>query len=962
MPYIIPTSQSDIAEVRDQLSIDYADGKYLNAVIANLGLQRPTSGFDDATWRALGRVVALQHKQVTTKFEQILSIILGPKVTQCGALAQDVTAGDLYAVLVSTDQFPQVGTMVLDEGLATEETVRYTFIDRQTNVVYFETALSFDHTAVATEWETGVISPVAAGASYLNVYDANGFPNSSYTICIGRGTPYEFSAPILGLDLDARKLQVSFPPLGASGASSVAGIQRYQDGGPSQLNAHYLTLLDVENMSSVDGYLQSADLSTTLTATAGTTTSVTVAGPLTEDRYGGFWIRFNGDVTAALANVVAYVQDNTSTVFTLGNVLGAAPVAGDTFTLLANFQYHRVNAEDNSVLMRRELPDLMTFPANCEFTVMRPTTTIAIAQVQVKGAGWDVFQSDPHHVEILLPSDLFTNDVRTASYIRETGLSGSTTANATRAINLTNISVTDATLMPLCGTLDHAGTARYTYYNPYTTLTEDAPAGSTTLHVVSTAQFLPTGSVSVGGAFAVTYTVLDETTLTVSATPAAARITDVVRDRYILRLSKGLLNPVAIADAITFFANYDSGDTWNTEDVWPGPYVWDLSAHALKKETTPGNTATDTFAGPTVLSVDRVATATVLEVDDASSFPTAVPYNVLVGENSGNAETLAVQQVSLRSRTYEVTTALVNIGDTTVTLTDVSGPVGPLNQFPNGGPYRVVIEPFTANREVLEVSSTDGVNVLNLSTPATLSHAVGSRVVLLSDLLRITAAGDDHTGKVQYTDRLGLYAAERNTTPDLVRPLYTQATLSLGGTDFSAEEAYAFFNFGNAVTKAQSRIASAVSAGATTAVLTSTADFPTTGYPYVVVVDVGAGPLREEHLHVTNNNTGTNTLTFSHATVFNHEVARLVEFRPGAEETIGYTSRVGAVLNFDPYLMIEDTHYEMESLAPTVSTGHPRRDGYDFPLRLPVTAEDKLRYVIDLVRAAGIEVTFITSR
>jgi hypothetical protein len=76
---IIPTSQSDIAEVRDQLTVDYADGKYLNVVSSNLGMQRPPFGFSDATWRALVRVLALQYKQITTKFEAVLSIILGSR-------------------------------------------------------------------------------------------------------------------------------------------------------------------------------------------------------------------------------------------------------------------------------------------------------------------------------------------------------------------------------------------------------------------------------------------------------------------------------------------------------------------------------------------------------------------------------------------------------------------------------------------------------------------------------------------------------------------------------------------------------------------------------------------------------------------------------------------------------------------------------------------------------------------
>lgn len=966
MTYIIPTSQSDIAEVRDQLSVDYADGKYLNVVSSNLGLQRPPFGFTDAQWRALVRVLGLQYKQITTKFEQVLAIILGPKVTECGAFAENVLAGAKHAVLVDTEQFPQVGTMVIDEGLASEETVEYTFIDRQSKVVYFATPLVNNHTAVGQTWESGVISDVAATAGFLNVYDPSGFPDpaSPYTICLGRGTPYEFSAPITSLVFDARKLGISFPPLGASGASPVAGIQLVMDGGPSQEQVHYLTMLATEALKVEGGWLQSADLSATFTATAGSVTSVTVAGPLSVSRYGGFWVRFNGNVTAGIANKVAYVEDNTSTVFTFGNTLPFAPAAGDTFKVLSNFQYIRVNDADRSVLMKRELPDLLKFPAACEFTVMRPTTTVAIAQVQVKGAGWDVFQSDPRHVEILLPTEFLTNNLRSASYIRQTGMSGTASADAIRNIGDTDISTSTAVGLPLIGVVDVAGTNRYAYYNPHAWLTEDAPAGATTLKVTDTSQFLPTGTVRVGGVFFVLYSVVDATTLSVAPTPAAARVTDLVQDEYRIRVPHGVMAPIAVLDSVNFYANYDSGDLWNINDVWPGPYVWDLFSHIHKKETTPGNSATDTLSGPTVLAVDRLFNAGVFELEDASAFPTAVPYDVLMGENSGNVETLAVQQLSLRERTYETLAAQANPLDMSVQLNSLAGPVGPANGFPNAGPYRVVLSPFTVDQEVVEVISTNGVNTLNLTQPVVGTHPIGRRAVLLADLIRVSPnAADDHVGKIRYTDRFGLYAPETQTTgADTVRPLYTQLTLALGGTDFPLTADEAIVNFAQGRVAASSRINGAIAAAAGSVVLDDTSAFPTTGYPYVVYLDVGAGPLKEERLHVTNNNVGLNTLTFSHATVFGHDDGRLVEFRPGTEEVISYTSRVGAVLNFTPYLVVENTHYEMEFLAPSVGTGYPRRNGFDFPLRLPVTVEDRVRFMVDLVRAAGVEVTFVSKR
>ena len=76
--------QSAISEVRDQLSLDFADDNYLTIVGQNLGLQRPVLGFNDTTWRAVVKELALEYRQISTKFHDILAIIIGPQVTQVG--------------------------------------------------------------------------------------------------------------------------------------------------------------------------------------------------------------------------------------------------------------------------------------------------------------------------------------------------------------------------------------------------------------------------------------------------------------------------------------------------------------------------------------------------------------------------------------------------------------------------------------------------------------------------------------------------------------------------------------------------------------------------------------------------------------------------------------------------------------------------------------------------------------
>jgi hypothetical protein len=965
-------SQSAIGELRDQLCLDFADGKYLNVVSSNLGIQRPPFGFDDDTWRALVKVISLQYKQVKTKFEDILTILLGPKVTQCSSFANSVLSGAKHAVLVGTKQFPQVGTMVIDEGLPTEETVRYSYIDRYTNTVYFDTPLVFNHPAVNAEWETGVIGPTDALEVTRTVCDTSGFPDptavgTTYPVVVGRGTQYEYvdefqsaaSAPARFISL------TNGAPIAHPGLNSSLGAYALLAATASQSNAYYLNMDSVSTLPLEKGIL-SGDVSGALTATGGTTTTVVTAGPLpTTSPYSGFTIRFNGNVTAALAGRVGYVASNNTTTFFLFNTLPASPVAGDTFVLIANFEYIRAQESDNSVLMKQELPNLQVFAANTKFSVLIPSTTVCIAQVQVKSGGWDVIQSDADHVEILLPTDALENDLRSASYIRAAG-AGSSTANAPFYPGGTDTSVVSTSSFALVGVLEHTpGNIRYTYYNPHAWISTEAAAGATSIKVNSTALFPSTGTLRIDGVTLVSYTVVDAFTLGVSALPSAVVRGMLVREENILKLARPLTSPILFGDTLSFYANYMSGDTWSVADVWAGPYVWDLYSHVHKQQTVAANSATTYLSGPTNLSVDRLAGSSVLELEDGSAFPLATPYNILVGENSGNRETLAVQQVSLKSRTYTtVNTAVLPVGSTSIPVASLSGPLAPANAFPNAGTYRVAIWTSPTVVEVVEVISTGPGLVLNLAFGTTAPHALGDRIVLLSDLVRVApSTGDDHLGIIAAADRLAFYAPEtQSTSADTVRPLYTSVSLSLAGTDFSVDGGTAVANFGNAVGAARSATSALTAIAATVIQCSDTSDFPTTGYPYIVRLGKGLGPLYEELVHVTNNNTGLNQLTISHGTKWSYPTGTAVEFTPGQEENFSYTSKSGNTLSTSPYLLVNNTHQSAEFIAPTVGTNYPRINGFDFPLRLPITIEDRIKFVIDLVRAAGVLVTFISKR
>jgi len=973
----ISVSQSSIAELRDQLCLDYADGIYLNVVSANLGIARPLFGFSDATWRALVKVLSLQYKQVVTKFEQIIEVILGPKITQCSSFAVACTAGDLTAVLVGTSQFPQVGTMLIDEGLGTEETVVYEYIDRYTNTVYFATALQFAHAAIKAEWETGIVSATASGATTRVLFDTSGLPDpgDTYTVNIGRGTPYEFTDILTAVDsMPSRKVTLTTGTAAANpGVSTSAGACSLLTPTITQPNTLSLSLQSVEILPPELGHLQGV-VGATYTADSGSTTTVVISTPtLTDSAYVGFSVRFTGNVTAALRGAVAEVSGNDTTTFTFYTTLSNAPASGDTFVLLDTFQYLRVDTSDDSILRRTELPDLATFAASTKFSIVRPTLTLAIAQVQVVGVGWDVIQSSKDHVEILLPADLLANDVRTASYLRETGLitggmTGLSTATSPRSIGDFDAEVDTTDKLPFFGVLTQTGGFQNAYVIPHTWLTAEAAIGDTTLSVVDTSLFPAAGgTLGSGGSVAGAYTIIDGTTLGIAALGAALRVGEAVYDEYIITFPNPLRAPIVITDSLDFYAFYDSGDLWGAvDDVWPGPYMFNIFDPVRKKEVTPGTKASTYLSGPTKLAVDRLAGHSVFELENASAFPAAPPYSLLVGENSGNLETLTIQSIALKQRTHTVLASQADPGEMSLTVSSLSGP-GPgatFRTFPDAGPYRVVLWNTAGDTEVVEVIGTDtGPNRLLLSTAVVGTFATATtRVSLLADLVHVSpAASDDHLGIVEYANRfITNPPVSQYAQADLARPLITTVTLSTAGTDFPAAGGDAVFNFGTAVGYQKTAVVTAT-AGTPTVVCADASTFPSSGYPYIVTVGSIRGPLYAERVHVTNR-TG-NTLTISNNLEWTHTAGlEYVEFQPGPEENISYTSRSGGVLTFSPYLELENTHQVAELLAPTVGTNYPRRNGFDFPLRLPISSVDRLQLIIDMVRAAGVLVTYITKR
>jgi hypothetical protein len=413
----IEVQQSSISEARDQLTLDFSDGSYLNIVSANLGVNRPLFGFDDKTWRAVVKVLALDFKQILHKFDDVLAVIFGPKITQVSTLASDVLLGDTQLELTSSDGFPQTGILVIDELLPNEESVTYNYIDRITNTVYLDAPLVNSHTAVAIDKEAFIASKIAVGSSSIGVYDGYAWPDptENFTVVIGRGTDFEQVNVVTAVDSVVGKITLlNTTTLDIPDLNTRAGeIQNVIN---SVAQSYLLGLDSIDKLVQLKGHLLVSDIETLTCAGGSTTTNVVTTATLTANSYPNYRLVFTGNVTATLRGKVVYVGTNTTNSFSLYNTLPAPPVVGDTFRVEPNIEYYQTNP-DNTVLMKFAFPDLLT--SSGFVSSITPVGSIAVAQVQVKSGGWDMFQVNDNNLEILLPPELDAGDLRRASYLHD---------------------------------------------------------------------------------------------------------------------------------------------------------------------------------------------------------------------------------------------------------------------------------------------------------------------------------------------------------------------------------------------------------------------------------------------------------------------------------------------------------------------------------------------------------------
>lgn len=973
----VNVNQSAIAEVRDQMSLDFADGEYLNVVSQNLGMERPILGFDDDTWRALVKQLALEYKQLYTQFYKMMEIIFGVQVTQVGTLKSSVEAGAKNCVLNETSQFPQVGTLIFDEGLPTEETHKYCYIDRHTGTVYLD-GTTFAYAHLARDFD--IESPVLAIADDNTVVVANSslFPNSDLpvTVVLGRGTAAEETLTSSTIVRETGLITLDSTPTNTH--KTVTPTNTWEDLQRDVYFPSAFVVLEDSSQFPASGVIRLRPTNT-FTVVGDVTpatnrTIVVAADTFVESSLIGFEVLFT---SGALSGRTRRVVSNTASTLTVDVDFtdeGAGPLNSTTFQLFPLVDYTS-NDDDSGTLNLREALDLDTtvttwaIPINSRVELMETQATVSLAPVKSPGQDWDIIQSTPGTVEILLPDDLQSqNDIRSASYIHVAYENrSSTTLSAPAVSTATVVSVVDASGFPDTGTAV-IGPEQNSYSVPTSSVVTDIASGATSVSLANSSQFGSSGTIvfdeGTANEESVAFSANNTATgvLTINPTTRAHKAGVVVKNTTRLLLARPLSQSYGAGVTVSFYEPEYTGTSviigdYNQQiNTWPGPYVYALGT-AAPTGTVAQTTLGEIVAGPTLLSIEQRATRSVIEVEDATAYD-LIPgtFSLSIGVNKGVNETRLVTGVSLRTKTA---TTVSSVSSNEITVADGTG-------FPEVGGYRIVIDELEAlgTREVAYVTSRSG-NVITVDALVG-TPVVGQEVRLVRDVLTLeTALTNNHSGLVPYIERSTSTETTTNRAyfpvaapgdAETVVPILNNITLAdTTGLDTSGGKV--ILNFGYGSVPVEGVLSADEAANSAEIEVVDASVFPDV-FPFIVTV--GAGRRYAEKLVITGKT--VNALNFTGNTTFAHSAGDIVLLEPGEPETVEYDEINGNDISFDSGIMLNYTHNPYEAVIDSSADSDPRDTGYDFPLRMPDEILTRLQYLIDIIRAAGIQVVLIDKR
>ena len=931
-------AKSAINEVRNQLFLDRAEGKYLSRVSSNLGLERPLFGFsNDDIWRAVVRRMAFDYRQIANLFEDFLLNIFGPKTTVASVLSVDAALLDEEVSLTGIERFPQRGTFVIDETLATEESVAFSFLDPRNNLASLSSALVHPHTAVLGEASGFLISDVSAAGTNLVLVNSSEFPTAGFplTLLVDAGTANEEVVQLTGHTPATNTLTVSALANDHTGARPTFITSR---------------------LSSVVG---------------------------------------------TPANGISIIRVKSSVSFPNEGLIRVSEDGGSSEVV----EYFSNDTDTGTLQLRAPLSGTYTTPwaagGGASVTLLRTKTEVRLAQVQVKGIGWDIYETIPRKLQLYIPNQIATNRLQDASFVHQKLVSPapSSTLAAGTSIGDTVLTVPtgDSDDFPLSGVIkinSGGGTEEDVAYNLvsakattqlYATAPTGIPATATELFVADAKSLATFDEINpnkqlilarndVPNVEVVTYTNINVATnkVTLAAGTANAHSTGdevVALTGDTFYLSRALQNThsggetVDLIQDVYLGTDLEDGQIFSTDYAFQGPYLYGLGEdRAIEDQTT---TLDEDISGPLELMVDARAGRYSLEVRNADLMVTTGVFDVQIGRTKATNEVVAVKTVVLASTVAAaaITVNATNVaGDTQLTLTATAALPQP-SSTPYG--YRLAVggQGGPGTYEIVVVRQVISGTVIALEEPLTQTHNASEKVSLLNDVIELSdPLQNTQRGLCALSNRLaapGTFELRDVSERVLVEELRTYVAVA-SSVGFTSSGSWAYLNFGRGLLPVESQLTATQSAGSSTVVLEDSSSFPTS-YPYYVLLG-SDDPAQVEWAIVTNNNTGINTLTVSPVTKRDHRVGTWARYAPGEPVAVEFTGTDAGKLTFTSPVKFSQAHLTGEPVQLSGIVSQPDVVARDHPFYLPSDWADRLQFLFDRGRAAGVEVVVISDQ
>lgn len=472
-------TKSAIQEVRDQLLLDRADGQYLTIVSENIGVDRPIFGFaNDDLWRAVVRELAFDYKQIVTIFRELLTLVFGPQGIQATVLAVDAETGDEQITITDPLSIPQRGTLILDEGLAAQETVDYLFRDPRNGVIDLASALTQDHTALVDNRSSFLAQDATAGNTTITVENASLFPDpvtvGNYPVLIdsgkegtrsGTGDSFAVAGTVVTLTDAAGLFTTDLVDklIIISGATTAANDGTFRiTAVPSATTLTYINAGGAVEAFPGTWVIPNLNVEEVVLCT-GIAGNVLTVSALVNDHKGP-------QTTPIVAGVQSQSPDDTILFvddiadFPADGLLRVQEAGGTTEE---DVRYNDVDVtgeffELNSILGN-------TYTTDASVTLLRDGALVQIAQVQVPSVGWEIFETEPNKLRIYLPPEVDENRLLDATFLHDSvsnppGISSTVATGA--EIGDTVLELASGSGFPSAGVIviDAGGTPEYISY------------------------------------------------------------------------------------------------------------------------------------------------------------------------------------------------------------------------------------------------------------------------------------------------------------------------------------------------------------------------------------------------------------------------------------------------------------------------------------------------------------------